>query len=80
MGSPWVTQQLSNAIAIYLTSKQDYRVGNMPQLIIGTNIVGGNRTSNQLVYLMKMAFDINPSTPVVAPFNPLFPTNRAPLP
>lgn len=45
---PWVEQQLRTDIDIYATSSREFRNGNMPQFMIGTNIVTGILTTEQL--------------------------------
>jgi len=41
MQDPWVEKTLQQGIAVYSTNYLHLKMGNMPQLIIGTNIVGG---------------------------------------
>jgi uncharacterized membrane protein len=48
MRDPWIDQQLRTAIDIYGVSAREFRHGNMPQLMIGTNILSGTLTAEQL--------------------------------
>ena len=45
---PWVEQQLRTDIDIYAVSARQYQNGRMPQFIIGTNVVTGTITEEQL--------------------------------
>jgi protein-disulfide isomerase len=45
---PWVEQQLRTDIDIYTVSGREFHQGNMPQFMIGTNIVTGILTVEQL--------------------------------
>ncbi len=45
---PWVEQQLRTDIEIYIISARENPPGNMPQFLIGSNIVSGILTAEQL--------------------------------
>ena len=45
---PWIEAQLSESIQLYNISAREYRNGNMPQFMIGTNIFAGTMTTEQL--------------------------------
>jgi hypothetical protein len=41
MSDPWIEQTLQKGISIYSTNYLHLKNGNMPQLIVGTNLMGG---------------------------------------
>ncbi|HTD66502.1 MAG TPA: thioredoxin domain-containing protein, partial [Candidatus Limnocylindria bacterium] len=45
---PWIEQQLRADIELFTISAREYRNGSMPQFMIGTNIVTGILTTEQL--------------------------------
>ena len=45
---PWIDQQLRTDIDLFAISMKEYRQGNMPQFMIGTNIVTGVVPTEQL--------------------------------
>ena len=45
---PWIEQQIQTDIDIYKISGMEYRQGSMPQFIIGTNIISGTLTTEEL--------------------------------
>ena len=45
---PWIEQQLRTDIDIYTVSGREFRQGSMPQFMIGTNILSGVATAEQL--------------------------------
>jgi len=45
---PWIDQQLRTTIDIYGVSAREFRHGSMPQFMIGTNILSGTLTAEQL--------------------------------
>ena len=45
---PWIEQQIQTDIDIYKISGLEYRQGSMPQFIIGTNIISGTLTTEEL--------------------------------
>lgn len=55
MQDEWVTKTLQQGINIYSTNYLHYKNGNMPQLIIGTNLVG--RTFGSTADLYKLLAD-----------------------
>ena len=63
MKEPWVSQQLSNNVAIYATAYYDYRNGAMPQLIIGTNITSGVLPMDKLFNLLSTQFGLHAAPP-----------------
>ena len=47
---PWVERTLHRGIAVYSTNYIHLHIGNMPQLIVGTNIVGGTFADTAQMY------------------------------
>jgi hypothetical protein len=47
---PWVDKTLQRGIAVYSTNYLHLRNGNMPQLIIGTNLMGGTFASTAQLF------------------------------
>jgi hypothetical protein len=45
---PTLDEKLSTTISIYGTSAREFRHGSMPQFMIGTNIVSGTLTTEEL--------------------------------
>ena len=61
---PWVDQTLHKGVNVYATNYLHMRNGNMPQLIIGTNLMGGTFGSTaELFKLLEQHLGIKPSTP-----------------
>jgi uncharacterized membrane protein len=49
---PWVEKTLHHGINVYSTNYLHKKNGNMPQLIIGTNLMGGNFANTAQLYQM----------------------------
>lgn len=49
MRDPWISQQISNNVAIYAASPK----GNMPQMMIGTNITYGTPLTDEIYSLIE---------------------------
>jgi uncharacterized membrane protein len=50
---PWIDQQIALSTAIFDASWKRYRNGNMPQFIIGTNLVSGTLETAQLKAIVE---------------------------
>ncbi|HTD87710.1 MAG TPA: vitamin K epoxide reductase family protein [Candidatus Binatia bacterium] len=61
MQDPWVEKTLNQAIALYSTNYIHLKMGNMPQLIIGTNILGGTfRDTAEMYKVFEKQLGIKP--------------------
>ncbi len=71
LNDPWVERQLRQTVNIYATNLFHLGRGNMPQLIIGTNIVMGNlRGPQDLFPLLAANLGLQVNPPGVAPNRP----------
>ena len=63
MRDPWIETQLQQDIAVYATNYYHGRVGNMPQLIVGTNVVGGTFDNvNEFYRVLEREFGLKAPT------------------
>ncbi|HKQ39247.1 MAG TPA: vitamin K epoxide reductase family protein [Verrucomicrobiae bacterium] len=61
MQDPWVEKTLHQAIALYTTNNVHLKMGNMPQLIVGTNILGGTfRDTAEMYKVLEKQLGIKP--------------------
>ncbi len=56
MADPWVENQLRFNISIYATNRLRYKKTNLPQLVLGTNLVTGVISSNELAFMYTNQF------------------------
>ena len=59
---PWVERQLRTDIDIYVTSARQFNQGSMPQFLVGTNIISGTLTAEQLHALVAKYVEPGSST------------------
>jgi hypothetical protein len=57
---PWIEQQLRTDMELFGIAMRDYRNGSMPQFIIGTNLISGVLSTEEL--RAKVAVYVEPST------------------
>jgi len=55
---PWISQLVQTTVNLYATNSTHYGRGNMPQLIIGTNIVEGTVLPQNLYQLLSANFGL----------------------
>jgi hypothetical protein len=55
----WVEDQIRQDIALYEANYRRFRKGFMPQLIIGTNLIAGSFTAEQLFQTLAGQFGLH---------------------
>jgi hypothetical protein len=68
---PWVDRQLKQSINLFATNMTVYKNGAMPQLMIGTNLIGGNIGQiSRLYQLLEQQFGLRAPAGKAAPARP----------
>jgi hypothetical protein len=64
---PWIERQLEQSTRLFATNYQRSRISQLPQLVIGTNIVAGNFRRVEALYRLLSTHLSLVATPPVAP-------------
>ncbi len=60
---PWVDLQLGRSVDLYVMNAREFKNGQMPQFLIGTNVATGTLTVDQLRAVVEKSVRLKPAVP-----------------